>query len=334
MYGTQHGNGKVYAFLILGLCFIAYFAYMLIQPVATPTLSPEQELQQYYTKGEDGVYVYGADAVRPTTADYLLPRTYPRDVSIYGDVPAPAGTAHTGDSGVTAPRESGASREVVPIDTPVTRPTPTTPTAPVSISVIDNTNTAASANINSNTNIGANTAANNNAQPSTSAGSVTIEPIPTEETVLFESKIINRLSFRVPAQSTITESGTPRSFTITIDASHAVGSTIKEEIYTMRIRRDVDQCQDILYSFAIDPTLGVDYRIIHSQKQSALKNTYRVIQAHEEFGTYAGNMGIRTVACVQSALPAKIEIQSSGFKRNEINDGFTVMGAMIDSLEI
>jgi hypothetical protein len=220
-------------------------------------------------------------------------------------VPPPA------ESKVTPPDYGAPTPGALPTDAPIT---PTTPA---------NTNT------NTNTNTPANVSAGN--EP---VEFVRVESVPAEETVLFESKIVKKLSFLVPAQSKITESGTPRSFTITIDASHAVGSTIKKEIYTMRIRRDVDQCQDILYSFAIDPSLGVDYRIIHSQKQSALKNTYRVIQAHEEFGTYAGNMGIRTVACVQSELPAKIEIQSNGFKRNEINDGFTVMGAMIDSLEI
>lgn len=92
-------------------------------------------------------------------------------------------------------------------------------------------------------------------------------------------------------------------------------------------------CSDPVYSLAISPSEGVDYRIIRDQKETAIKSLYRALIINEEYGTYAGAFGMRTNACVFSAVPTRIEIRTSSFDRKSTQAGFTAMGNILNEMK-
>ncbi len=143
----------------------------------------------------------------------------------------------------------------------------------------------------------------------------------------YKSKINKKVSFLVPVGSTVIENGSLTSITFNINSPD-------NKTYIMTYGKAAQGCFDAIGSFSIGAGEGVDFRIIQDNKDLTLKNNLHAIRLFEMYGSYAGMIGFRGNACLQSAVPTRIEIKASGYGRYEGSKAYLLFDEMINSLTV
>ncbi len=155
---------------------------------------------------------------------------------------------------------------------------------------------------------------------------------------VYTSKINPRITFPIPVDTKVKE--------VSVDTNDDTGNTstkkrgqlftfsIKEKDVTISTEKVAAGCFNPLISFAIPSGLGVDYRILYTQKEVTLSNTYRAIIGTEEYGTYKGIAGYRGTSCVQSAVPTKIDIRSAGWKKAEQQEALKMIEELLSKMTV
>ncbi|MFM2383510.1 MAG: hypothetical protein RIQ72_82 [Candidatus Parcubacteria bacterium] len=165
-------------------------------------------------------------------------------------------------------------------------------------------------------------------------------PIIAGTTVLdstYTSKNNSRITFPIPAGTKVKEVsvGTDDiSNNSTKKSGQLFTFSIKEKDVTISTEKVAAGCFNPLISFAIPSGLGVDYRILYTQKEVTLSNTYRAIIGTEEYGTYKGMAGYRGTSCVQSAVPTKIDIRSAGWKKAEQQEVLKMIEELLSKMTV
>jgi hypothetical protein len=140
---------------------------------------------------------------------------------------------------------------------------------------------------------------------------------------MYTSKTNSRITFPIPKGVEVKETSTN-----TTGASQLFTFSVQDKDMTIAVEKNASGCHNSLISFAIPAGLGIDYRILYSQKEITLSNTYRAIIGVEEYGTYKGSIGFRGTSCIQSAVPTKIDVRAAGWKK----DGKQEVLKMIEEL--
>ncbi len=160
-------------------------------------------------------------------------------------------------------------------------------------------------------------------------------PIALDST--YTSKNNSRITFPIPAGTKVKEvsvGADDTSNTSTKKSGQLFTFSIKEKDVTISTEKVAAGCFNPLISFAIPSGLGVDYRILYTQKEVTLSNTYRAIIGTEEYGTYKGMAGYRGTSCVQSAVPTKIDIRSAGWKKTEQQEALKMIEELLSKMTV
>lgn len=298
----QGGFFKAYVFFILALVVVAYGAYFLGKLVPTSPQFVENQYEKIYAENDSRLYqkVGGADLVEGYATRYEdSPANYPE---------SPRTTYQPGAGSNTT-----IGTNPVVTNTP---PAPNQNQNPTSNTVPNSNTTAPGSQVTINQTPGI-TTTNSNPDNLTAR-------MPTD---IFESSINKRISFQVPTGSQVKEGGTEKAATFTV-------TTPEGKSFTMQIAKVAEGCFDAIKAFAIDPAAGIDYRIIHEKKELALQSTYRALRVYEEYGTYTGGFGLRGNACIQTAVPTRVEIRTANYSRATIAEAFAVFETLITYLKV
>lgn len=144
---------------------------------------------------------------------------------------------------------------------------------------------------------------------------------------LYKSKLNKRVSFLIPANSKVEETGSVTKIKFQIIAPNA-------KRYVMAYEKVQDGCFDALGSFSIGSGQGIDFRIIQDNKEIILDNDLKALRLHEMYGSYAGSVGFRGNTCIKTAVPTRVEIRASGFGRYDGADAYANFDKIIESLTV
>lgn len=156
------------------------------------------------------------------------------------------------------------------------------------------------------------------------AGNSVVSPIENTNPSLalsevYTSKNNSRITFPIPANTKVKETKSANPENTSGSASPIITFTfnVDDKDVSMTVVKISQGCFNPLIAFAIPTGLGVDYRILYTQKEIDLSNTYRATIGLEEYGTYSGLAGYRGTSCIQSPVPTKIDIRTAGWKKGE-----------------
>ncbi len=155
-------------------------------------------------------------------------------------------------------------------------------------------------------------------------------PVETEfgnDHQLYKSKLNKRVSFLIPANSKVDETGSVTNIKFVIESPNT-------KRYIMTYAKVQEGCYDALGSFSIGSGQGIDFRIIQDNKEIVLDNKLNALRLHEMYGSYAGSVGFRGNACIQTAVPTRVEIRASGFGRYEGADAYGNFDKILQSLTV
>lgn len=162
----------------------------------------------------------------------------------------------------------------------------------------------------------------------------------TTSVLVFSSKINDRISFEYPATMRVQEGAVGNGITFTLRGVSGSSKTVDDDTY-ITYEKSQSGCFDPIRSFAIDPSMGIDYRILHPQKTFFAEEKYQAIRTDEEVGRYvdAGSDPDRSLVlvsniCVQTAIPTKMSITSGSLSARDMDYLIKIHDAILSKLTL
>lgn len=314
MYSTHNskrGSTLIYAMIIIALFLIAYAVYFFATLKPADPYQLKSEYEQLYTGDQNDInqsdFAYGQD--------------------LYGQF-----GNRVEQTGINNSGAGNDARNDVSNDTNGTVSKYIGEPVPVQIS-----DSEAQASVDLGTSNPQNQTEDNVVTPKNENSNT---PISSEAIVLddvYTSKINPRITFPIPAGTKVKEvgvNGNEAGDPSITKSGQLFTFSIKDKDVTLSTEKVASGCFNPLISFAIPSGLGIDYRILYTQKEVTLSNTYQAIIGTEEYGTYKGMAGYRGTSCVQSAVPTKIDMRSAGWKKTEQKEALKLIEELLAKMSV